>query len=48
MHLNKYISRSQYLKKYLTYEAHIFFRNIENLIQIPKMQNKSCKKFTIF
>ena len=29
MHLNKYVFQSQSLPKYLTYEAHFFFRTLE-------------------
>ena len=48
MHLNKHISRSQKLQKYLSYEANFFFLNIGNLILIPKMQKKNAAKYLQF
>ena len=37
MHLCKHVFQSQYLQKYLSYEAH-FFQNVPNLMYISKMQ----------
>ena len=39
-HLSQHLFRSPYFQKYITFEGHLFFRNVQNLIQICKMHKK--------
>ena len=48
MHLNQHIFRKQQIQKYLTYEAHCFFQNIGNLMEIKKKQKKMQQKIGRF
>ena len=40
MHFSNHVFRS---KQFQNYEAHVFFQNVQTLMQIPKMQLKKRK-----
>ena len=46
-HLSKHVLRSPQFLKYITYEGHIFFQNVQNLILLPKMHKKLWNRFLI-
>ena len=48
MHVNQHVFWSQKLQKYLTYEAHCFLQDIENLMSMLKIQKKILKKIDRF
>ena len=44
IHLSNHIFRSPSVQKYISYEGHIFFENVQNWIYISKLQKKKKKK----
>ena len=47
-HLSNHVFRSAQLRKEISYEGHLFFENVLNLMQISKMQAAIDKKVFIF
>ena len=45
---SNHVFRSQEFSKYLSYEAHLLFRNIQNLMYISETQEKTQKKYLVF
>ena len=47
-HISSHVFRSAQFRKEISYEGHLFFENVLNLMQISKMQDKIDKKFFVF
>ena len=47
-HISSHVFRSAYFRKEISYEGHLFFENVLNLMQISKMQEKIDKKIFVF
>ena len=47
-HISTHVFRSAYFRKEISYEGHLFFENVLNLMQISKMQEKIDKKIFVF
>ena len=47
-HISSHVFRSAYFQKEISYEGHLFFENVLNLMQISKMQKKMDKKLFVF
>ena len=47
-HISSHVFRSAYFWKDLRYEGHLSFENVQNLMQISKMQQKIDEKFFFF
>ena len=48
VHISSHVFRSAYFPKGISYERHLFFENISNLIQISKILEKVHKKVFVF
>ena len=46
-HLSNHVFRSLVVQKYVSYEGHLLFENVENCILIVKMENKIQKIFLV-
>ena len=46
-HISDHVFRSPYFRKYISYEGHVFWGNVQNLMHIPKMQ-KNEKDLFVF
>ena len=47
-HISSHVFRSAYFRKEISYEGHLFFENVLNLMQISKMQAEIDKKVFVF
>ena len=47
-HISSHVFRSAWFRKEISYEGHLFFENIPNLMHISKMQKKYRKKLFVF
>ena len=47
-HLSKDVFRGRYFRKYISYEGHLFFENVRNLMQIRKTEKKIEKNSFFF
>ena len=45
--LSNHVFRSAQIRKEISYEGHLFFSNVENLMEISKMQEKTEKKLFV-
>ena len=43
-HITSHVFRSAFFRKEISYEGHLFFENVPNLMQISKMQEENDKK----
>ena len=39
-HLSKHVFRGRLFRKYISYDGHLFFENVRNLMQIRKTEKK--------
>ena len=46
-HLSKHVFRSSQARKYISYEGHLLFENVQNLIQISKIEREIAEIFFI-
>ena len=46
--LSNHVSGIPWFRKYIGYECHLFFKYVQSLIYIPKMQKKIQKKSFVF
>ena len=46
-HLNYHAFWSLYLRKHISYQAHLFFQNVQNLMKISKIQKRIQKIFLV-
>ena len=47
-HISRHVFPSAQFRKEITYEGHLFFENVLNLMQISKMQEAIDKKVFVF
>ena len=47
-HISKHVFRSANFRKKINYQGHLFFENVQDLIQIYKMQEKVGKRLFVF
>ena len=47
-HVSSHLFRSAYFRKEISYEGHLFFENVLNLMQISKMKEEIDKKVFVF
>ena len=47
-HLSNHRPRSPLFQKYIRYEGHLSFQNVQNLMCISRIEEKIQKKFLVF
>ena len=47
-HISSHVFRSAEFRKEISYEGHVFFENVLNLMHISKMRKKICEKAFCF